>query len=116
MPVSSCGRDLCVALACLGKGALCGLVSQDGMLPSLVIYLLAPRRLVGLVCIYVLRSFTPSHASARGAWSVVDGRCVDCGMRRRGRSAAVERVDPPVGSLFPLRGGDWSGSVLVRLL
>ena len=39
---------------------------------------------------------------ARGAWSVV-GRCVDCGMRRRGRSAAVERVDPPVGSLFWLR-------------
>ena len=37
-------------------------------------------------------------------------------MRRRGRSAAVVRADPPVGSLFRLRGGEFSGSVLVRLL
>ena len=37
-------------------------------------------------------------------------------MRRRGRSASVVRSDPPVGSLFRLRGGDWAGSVLVRLL
>ena len=37
-------------------------------------------------------------------------------MRRRGRSAAVARADPPVGSLFRLRGGEFSGSVLVRLL
>ena len=36
-------------------------------------------------------------------------------MRRRGRAPAA-LVDPPVGSLFRLRGGDWSGSVLVRLL
>ena len=51
---------------------------------------------------------------ARGASSVV-GRCVDCVMRRRGRASAT-LADPPVGSLFRLRGGDWSGSALVRLL
>ena len=57
-------------------------------------------------CLYLcLGCYTPV---VRGAWSFV-GRCVDCGMRRRGRSAAAERVDPPVGSLFRLRGGDCFG-------
>ena len=58
-----------------------------------------------------LGRYTPS---ARGAWSVV-GRCVDCGMRRRGRSAAVERVDPPVGSLFRVVAGALAGGVLLRI-
>ena len=60
MPVSSCGRDLCVALTYLGKGALCGLVSQDGDV-SFTCYLSTSPAARGWSGLYLcLGRYTPS--------------------------------------------------------